>query len=251
MKKSLVLITTAFSMLLLVACSQQGVTKSNNKVDSNVIQGSKVLEDYTYLNKEIVSLEDTEKLFKQENIKLVKKELEKSDFSILQQKYPVNYYIDNDKNQMLRIYVFASENERVKARKEYDGKTASMSMKHCKIYEAKNILVFLIAGDASNQYYQKISLIAQKINSKQGDVRDVVWNQLTPKDKERINGTWQDGKLYKRILNKDMGIINDKTYINKEIYIVDFPTKNFSMPNNMLVFASLSDYKIIGYGYVD
>ncbi len=47
-----------------------------------------------------------------------------------------------------------------------------------------------------------------------------------------------------------MGNIYDKDYIGKEIYLIDFPTNSNSMPNNMIVYASL-DYKIVGYGYVD
>ena len=45
-----------------------------------------------------------------------------------------------------------------------------------------------------------------------------------------------------------MGIINDKSYIGKEVYLIDFPTKSISVP--IIVYASLDDYKIIGYGYV-
>jgi len=52
-------------------------------------------------------------------------------------------------------------------------------------------------------------------------------------------------------LTESMGIINDKSYIGKEVYLIDFQTKNMSMPNNMLVYAALDDYKIVGYGLVE
>lgn len=44
---------------------------------------------------------------------------------------------------------------------------------------------------------------------KEKDVREVVWNQLTSKDKERIKGTLKDGKLQKITLIASMGILND------------------------------------------
>jgi hypothetical protein len=53
------------------------------------------------------------------------------------------------------------------------------------------------------------------------------------------------------ILTESMGIINDKSYIGKEVYLVDFQTKSISIPNNMIVYASLYDYKIVGYGIVE
>lgn len=86
---------------------------------------------------------------------------------------------------------------------------------------------------------------------KERDVREIVWNQLTSKNKDRVKGSWRYGKLSKITLNENMGIINDKSYIGKEVYVIDFPTKNISMPNNMIVFASSDNYKIIGYGYVE
>lgn len=166
MKKLLILITSAVLILFLIACSQDVVDKSKDIVDSNAIQDSKVLKDDVYLDKDIISLEDIEKVFKEENINLKMKELDKSDFAILQEKYPTDYYIDNDENHMLRIYVFASENERVKAGTEYDEKTATMDMTYRGIYEVKNVMIFLIAGDVSNEYYQRTSLIVEKIKAK-------------------------------------------------------------------------------------
>jgi hypothetical protein len=83
------------------------------------------------------------------------------------------------------------------------------------------------------------------------DVRQVVWEQLTSKDKERVEGNWQASISNKMILTESMGIINDKSYIGKEVYLIDFQTKSISVPNNIIVYASLDNYKIVGYGYVD
>jgi hypothetical protein len=77
------------------------------------------------------------------------------------------------------------------------------------------------------------------------------WDQLTSKDKERVEGNWQASKSNRIILTETMGNINDKSYIGKEVYLIDFKTKSISVPNNMIVFASLNDYKIIGGGYAD
>jgi len=87
--------------------------------------------------------------------------------------------------------------------------------------------------------------------SDQRDVREVVYNQLKTKDKELIKGTWKDGEMRKITLTEIMGNISDKSYIGKEVYLIDFPTKSISEPNNMIVYASLDDYKFIDYGLVD
>jgi len=51
----------------------------------------------------------------------------------------------------------------MKAKTEYDEKTATVNMAYREIYGSKNIMIFLMAGDTSNKYYEKISLIAQKL----------------------------------------------------------------------------------------
>lgn len=83
------------------------------------------------------------------------------------------------------------------------------------------------------------------------DVRQVVWEQLTPKDKERVEGNWQASKSSKITLTENMGNLNDKSYIGKEVYLIDFQTKSIPAPNNIIVYASLDEYKVIGYGYLD
>ena len=83
------------------------------------------------------------------------------------------------------------------------------------------------------------------------DIRETAYNQLSTKDKERIAGTWKDGKLSKVVLKEGMGVVKDKTCIGKEVYSIDFPTKTNAMPNNMIVFFSTDSIKFIGYGLVD
>ncbi len=83
------------------------------------------------------------------------------------------------------------------------------------------------------------------------DVRKDVWDQLAKEDRARIKGTWKEGTVLKRTLTENMGFYLDKSYLGKEVYLVDFPTKSKAMPNNMILFAAPDNHKLIGYGYVD
>lgn len=86
---------------------------------------------------------------------------------------------------------------------------------------------------------------------KERDAREVVLSQLEADDIQKIKGTWQDAKLTKVILKEEMGNINDLSYIGQEVYLVDFPTEINWVPGNMLVYASLDKYTIIGYGITE
>lgn len=86
---------------------------------------------------------------------------------------------------------------------------------------------------------------------KEQDIRELAYNQLTSDDKERIAGTWKDSKLSKITLREGMGNITDKSYMRKEVYLVDFPIKSNSIPNNMIVYLSIDSNKLLGYGFVD
>ncbi|MFL0269307.1 hypothetical protein [Candidatus Clostridium radicumherbarum] len=149
----------SISILTLVGCSQQKLNQQTNSI------GSKSTEIPITFNanskKKIIVLKDIEKLFINQKINLVKKDVEQSDFNRLMQKYPTEYYLNGDKNQVLKIYVFNSQDERVKAKTEYNNKTAAMNMTYREIYEVKNIMVFLIAGDSKNECYQKVSTMVQ------------------------------------------------------------------------------------------
>lgn len=83
------------------------------------------------------------------------------------------------------------------------------------------------------------------------DVREMVWEQLKPSEKERIKGTWSDAKTTKIYLKSSMREINDTSFIGKEVYLVDFPTKSSGVPNNMVIYADKDSGKIVGYGYTD
>lgn len=84
------------------------------------------------------------------------------------------------------------------------------------------------------------------------DVREVVWEQLSSRQKESVDGTWRDGKVAKVTLGRTAMIgIEDKSYQGKEAYMIDFPTKNKGVPNNMIVYADVNTYEYIGDGPVD
>ena len=83
------------------------------------------------------------------------------------------------------------------------------------------------------------------------DIRELTYNQLTSKDKQRVSETWKGSKLSKITLHEGMGKINNISYIGKEVYLIDFPIKSNSMPTNMIVYLSMDNHKLIGYGYVD
>lgn len=90
------------------------------------------------------------------------------------------------------------------------------------------------------------------INPEKADVREVVWQQLSAEDKNRIDGSWNDGKVSKISLRKDMmQLVDDQSYAGKEVYIIDFPTTDISRPNNILVYADVKTLHVIGYGLVD
>lgn len=83
------------------------------------------------------------------------------------------------------------------------------------------------------------------------DVREAVWNQLLKEDKERFDGTWEDATVSKIILNKNMmGLIDDKTYEGKEVYLIDFVLNDNSI-NNMIFYADVKTFALIGHGLID
>ncbi|WP_175495433.1 hypothetical protein [Gracilibacillus orientalis] len=45
--------------------------------------------------------------------------------------------------------------------------------------------------------------------------------------------------------------MEDKSYEGKEVYLIDYPTKNTAIPNNMIVYADIENSEYIGNGLVD
>jgi hypothetical protein len=87
----------------------------------------------------------------------------------------------------------------------------------------------------------------QKQDTIKKDVREVIWGQLSLQQKERIDGTWKEGKVSKVTLNKDMmSQVKDKSYEGKEVYMISFPTDEKSEPNIMTVYANVNTFNYIG-----
>ncbi|HET7628615.1 MAG TPA: hypothetical protein VFK44_09535 [Bacillales bacterium] len=107
-------------------------------------------------------------------------------------------------------------------------------------------------GQESNNADPNTDYTQEQSNTKK-DVREVVWGQLSEPQKERINGTWEDGKVSTVTLRKNMmNLVKDKAYEGKEVYAIDFPTNDKSRsPNNMIVYADKDTFKYIGEGLVD
>jgi hypothetical protein len=81
------------------------------------------------------------------------------------------------------------------------------------------------------------------------DVREAVWNQLTEKEKEHIAGSWKDASVQKITLRESMGQLEDKTFIGREVYIVDYPSEESPSLGGIGVFADIKSHRIIGFGY--
>jgi hypothetical protein len=122
--------------------------------------------------------------------------------------------------------------------------------------------VFLLLGlpACSNQNGQGSNNSQNVVNSneqgdkvvKKDDVREIVWKQLSSEQKEWVDGTWKNGKVSKITLNQNMMTqVDDKSYEGKEVYLIDFPTKSKSIPNNMIVYADTNTFDYIGNGLVD
>ena len=87
---------------------------------------------------------------------------------------------------------------------------------------------------------------------KNDDVREIIWKQLSSEQKDWIDGTWKDGKVSKITLNENLVTgLDNKSYEGKEVYLIDFPTKGKSIPNNMIVYADVNTFDYIGNGLVD
>jgi len=119
------------------------------------------------------------------------------------------------------------------------------------------ILAIIILAAAGLIYYSNYvrgrgtSLVAQSNTEETRDVREVVWGQLSSNRKERIDGTWRDGKASKITFKTGMGMVEDTSYEGKIVYMIDYPAKNDSGSQNVVVYADTDTFKYIGYGFTD
>jgi hypothetical protein len=83
------------------------------------------------------------------------------------------------------------------------------------------------------------------------DVRETIWNQLSEEHKMHIQGTWEDASVIKRFLRESMGSNLDKTFIGKEVYIIDYPSNDNPTIGGIVVYADIKSHQLIGYGHRD
>lgn len=109
------------------------------------------------------------------------------------------------------------------------------------------------AGDEKTEEkkYNQNSKEVQSIETNPLDVREAVWNRLTEEHKMQIQGSWKDATVYQRVLREDMGYNLDKTFIGKEVYIIDYPSNDNPTIGGILVYADVKSHQLIGYGHRD
>jgi len=85
------------------------------------------------------------------------------------------------------------------------------------------------------------------------DVREVVWEQLPAGQKDMIDGTWEDGKVSKITLNEQsaMSPVGDRSYAGEEVYLISFPDKRTATLGDLVVYADVNTFDLIGYGLRD
>ena len=120
------------------------------------------------------------------------------------------------------------------------------------IVQSAILLSFILNAcqhQASNDREQDKEKEAKSNETQTLDVRESVWNQLKEKEKEHIEGTWKDASVQKITLRQSMGNIKDKTFIGKEVYIVDYPSNDNPSLGGVAVYADIKSHRVIGYGY--
>lgn len=114
------------------------------------------------------------------------------------------------------------------------------------------LLSFVLNGCQQQASNNRNEHNVKKANETQSlDVREVVWNQLTKKEKEHIVGTWKDARVRKITLRETMGNFKDKTYIGKEVYLVVFPSNDNPSLGDIGVYADIKSHHLIGIGLRD
>ncbi|MBP7403218.1 MAG: hypothetical protein KBA30_11430 [Clostridia bacterium] len=108
-----------------------------------------------YLEKEILTLADMEKLFAEEGFSLTKVD-EGAVSLMLQVRNATVFYIHKTSSRKLDVYVFDTKEQREAARAEFDRLEAFAGTIEHQVYEAKNILVILWAGALTNADYDNV-----------------------------------------------------------------------------------------------
>lgn len=117
------------------------------------------------------------------------------------------------------------------------------------------IISFGFGGCSKAKQTENNSLQTNQVKKQltSNEIIEIVYNQLPKEQKEDIDFDLKEAKINKIILKDSMGGgTYFKSYIGKEVYEIEFKRKAKNVqPDNKTVFASIEDYKLIGYGYVD
>ncbi|MGG2134631.1 hypothetical protein AB1284_25515 [Bacillus sp. S2(2024)] len=74
-----------------------------------------------------------------------------------------------------------------------------------------------------------------------------VWDQLTESQKNEVIGGWRKAEVHKVVLTeKKMLGIKDKSYLNKEVYLINFKSKKSHILGDLGVYVEMETEKIIG-----
>ncbi len=126
--------------------------------------GCSLVDKDKYLQKEVLSLEDMEKLFTDEGFSLTRAE-DGATSLMLQVRNATVYYIHKKSSRKLDLYVFDSLIQREAARRELDKLSSYTGTIEHQVFEAKNVLAILWAGDLANEDYTQVSKAMSKIDT--------------------------------------------------------------------------------------
>lgn len=79
-----------------------------------------------------------------------------------------------------------------------------------------------------------------------------VQTQLKDSDFKSIECNSTTCNVHTIVLKEGMGILSDNSYLGKEVYLVEFiDYESKSILNNLIIYVSIDNEEIIGYGYID
>lgn len=92
------------------------------------------------------------------------------------------------------------------------------------------------------------------------DLRETAYSQLPEEKRSIVSPDWHKAQIDTVVLNQSMGYDIDSGYIDRQVYVIDFPC-NYSGKDlidfpgeyggNILVYVSIDREQIVGYGLTD
>ncbi|MBK5346442.1 hypothetical protein JFU18_06185 [Bacillus sp. TH22] len=74
-----------------------------------------------------------------------------------------------------------------------------------------------------------------------------MWDQLTDSQKSEVIGGWKKAEIHKVVLTEEMMRgIKDKSYLNEEVYLINYKSKKSEILGNIGVYVDAESEKIIG-----